>query len=126
MNLSRLIWLGLVVHFAFFTTVYAIVGDDKAGLTLFAAGIAFASLVAGWTWVWWRRHGELSSDRPGADASDDAGPVGVFAAASLRPLALGIGMTGVVLGVVIGVWMVLIGLAIVVSQVALLVRDVDS
>ena len=126
MRLSRLIWLGGVVHFAFFGTVYAIVGDDAAGLTLFAAGIAFAGLVAGWTWVWWRQHDELASDRAEADASDDAGPVGVFAAASLRPLALGVGMTGIALGVVIGVWMVLIGLAIVASQVALLVRDVDS
>jgi len=48
------------------------------------------------------------------------------ATASLRPLVLGVGMTGIVLGVVIGVWMVLVGLAIVASQVALLVRDVDS
>ena len=126
MNLSRLIWVGGVVHFAFFAIVYAIVADESAGLTLFAAGVAFAGLVAGWTWVWWRRHGDLASDRAGADASDEAGPVGVFAAASLRPLALGVGMTGIVLGVVIGVWMTLVGLAIVASQVALLVRDVDS
>ena len=126
MNASRLIWLGGVVHFAFFTVVYAIVADESAGLTLFAAGIAFAGLVAGWTWVWWRRHGDLPSDLPEADASDEAGPVGVFTAASLRPLALGVGMSGIVLGVVIGVWMTLVGLALVASQVALLIRDVDS
>lgn len=126
MKLSRLIWIGGVVHFAFFTVVYAIVADDAAGLTLFAAGIAFAGLVAAATWVWWRRHGDLASDRADADASEESGPVGVFAAASLRPLALGAGMTGIVLGVVIGVWMTLVGLAIVASQVALLVRDTDS
>jgi cytochrome c oxidase subunit IV len=125
-NLARLVWLGGVVNFTFFAIVYAIVGDDAAGLTLFVAGIGFAALVAGWTWMWWRQHDELAADRADADASDDAGPVGVFASASLRPLALGIGMTGIVLGVVIGVWMVLIGLAIVASQVALLIRDVDS
>ena len=126
MNLSRMIWFGGVVHFAFFAVVYAIVADESAGLTLFVAGIAFAGLVSGWTWVWWRRHGDLPSDLPEVDASDEVGPVGVFAAASLRPLALGVGMTGIVLGVVIGVWMTLVGLAIVASQVALLVRDVDS
>jgi hypothetical protein len=125
-KLSRLIWIGGAVHFAFFTVVYAIVADDAAGLTLFAAGIAFAGLVAAATWVWWRRHGDLASDRADADASEESGPVGVFAAASLRPLALGAGMTGIVLGVVIGVWMTLVGLAIVASQVALLVRDTDS
>jgi hypothetical protein len=125
-NLSRRIWVGGVVHFAFFTVVYAIVADESAGLTLFAAGIVFAGLLAGWTSVWWRRHGDMPSDLPDVDASDAAGPVGVFASASLRPLALGAGMTGIVLGVVIGVWMTLVGLAIVASQVALLVRDVDS
>jgi hypothetical protein len=123
---SRLIWLGGVVHFAFFAVVYAIVTDEAAGLTLFASGIAFAGLIAGWTWMWTRRHGDLAADRAEIDASEAAGPVGVFAAASLRPLALAVGMTGIVLGVVIGVWMTLVGLAIVVSQVALLVRDVDS
>ena len=126
MNLSRRIWFGGVVHFVFFTLVYAIVADESAGLTLFAAGIVFAGLVAGWTSVWWRRHGDLAADLPDADGSDAAGPVGVFTAASLRPLALGAGMTGVVLGVVLGVWMTLVGLAIVASQVALLVRDTDS
>jgi hypothetical protein len=126
MRLSHLIWLGGVGHFAFFAIVYAIVADDKAGLTLFTAGIAFAGLIAAWTWVWWRGHGDLPADRAQADASDDAGPIGVFTAASLRPLVLGVGMAGIVLGVVIGVWMVLVGLAIVASQVALLVRDVDS
>jgi hypothetical protein len=125
-NLTRLIWIGGVVHFAFFAVVYAMVADESAGVTLFAAGIAFAGLVAGWTWVWWRRHGDLASDRADADTSDEAGPIGVFTAASLRPLALGVGMTGIALGVVIGVWMTLVGLAIVASQVALLVRDVDS
>ena len=70
MRLSRLIWLGGVVHFAFFATVYAIVADDAAGLTLFTAGIAFAALVAGWTALWWRRHGDLSADVAEADASD--------------------------------------------------------
>ncbi len=126
MRLSRLIWLGGAVHFAFFATVYAIVGDDAAGLTLLTAGVAFSALVAAWTALWWRTHGDLSSDDVAADAADAAGPVGVFTAASLRPLVLGVGMTGIVLGVVLGVWMLLVGIAIVVSQVALLVRDVDS
>jgi cytochrome c oxidase subunit IV len=125
-NLSRVIWLGGVTHFVFFAVVYAIVADESVGVTLFVGGIAFTGLVAGWTWVWWRRHGDLEADRSDAIASDDAGPVGVFAAASLRPLALGAGMTAIVLGVVIGVWLTLVGLALVASQVALLVRDVDS
>jgi hypothetical protein len=127
MRLALAIWLAGAVHFTAFAVIYAVSADEAAGEVLLLAGVGFAALGAGWTWLWYRRHGdELPSDRADADVSEGAGPVGVFPAASLRPLALGVGMTGVVLGLVIGVWMLLVGLAIVASQVALLVRDVDS
>ena len=45
--------------------------------------------------------------------------------ASLRPLALGVGLSAAALGVVLGSWMLLGGVAIIASQVALLVRDAD-
>ena len=64
-------------------------------------------------------------DRTDADAVDEVGVVGVYPTASLRPLALGVGITAAVLGVVLGSWMLLAGVAIVASQVALLVRDAD-
>ena len=60
-----------------------------------------------------------------ADAADEIGVVGVYPTASLRPLALAVGMTATVLGIVVGSWMVIAGAAIVASQVALLVRDAD-
>ena len=65
----------------------------------------------------WRRHA-IPVRRP-------TRVVGVYPTASLRPLALAAGMTAVVLGVTLGSWMLIAGLAIVVSQVALLVRDAD-
>jgi hypothetical protein len=126
-RLALTIWLLGVVHYGLFAVIYAIAADEAAGEVLLIAGIGFAALVAGWTWLWYRRHGDqLPSDRADADMGEGAGPVGVFPAASLRPLALGVGLTGVVLGIVVGVWMTLVGLAIIASQVALLVRDADS
>ena len=127
MRLALAIWLGGVVHYAAFAVIYAIATDEAAGEVLLIGGIPFAALGAGWTWVWYRHHrDQMPSDRADADVGEGAGPVGVFPAASLRPLTLGVGMTGIVLGLVIGIWMTLVGLAIVASQVALLVRDVDS
>jgi hypothetical protein len=127
MRLALAIWVAGVVHFAGFAVIYALSADEAAGEVLLIAGAAFAGLVAGWAWVWYRNHrDELPSDRADADMSEGAGPVGVFPTASLRPLALGVGMSGVALGVVVGLWMTLVGLAIVLSQVALLIRDVDS
>jgi hypothetical protein len=44
-----MIWIGGAAHFTFFAIVYALVDDEAAGVTLFAAGIGFTGLIAGWT-----------------------------------------------------------------------------
>jgi hypothetical protein len=49
----------------------------------------------------------------------------VFPTASLRPLALGVGITATTLGIVLGSWMLIAGIGIIASQVALLTRDAD-
>ena len=51
--------------------------------------------------------------------------VGIYPSASLRPLALAFGASAAVLGVALGSWMTIAGVAIVASQVALLTRDAD-
>jgi hypothetical protein len=40
-------------------------------------------------------------------------------------VAVAVGMTGIALGVVLGSWMTMAGVALVASQVALLTRDAD-
>jgi hypothetical protein len=126
MKTELTLWVGVTVHFITFGVLYAIVGDDPAGASLLLLAVGLGALVALWTWNW-RRHQRASrpEDRPDADAVDETGVVGVYPTASLRPLALAAGITAVVLGVTLGSWMLIAGLAIVVSQVALLVRDAD-
>ena len=126
MKTELTLWAGVTVHFIAFGVLYAVVGDDPAGAALLLLAAGLGGLVALWTWNW-RRHHRVSrpEDRPDADPADETGVVGVYPTASLRPLALAAGMTAVVLGVTLGSWMLIAGLAIVVSQVALLVRDAD-
>ncbi len=126
MKLEMILWLGVTVHFTAFGVFYAIVGDDPAGATLLLLAAGLGALVAIWTWGWRRKHPHpRPADRGDADVADETGAVGIFPAASLRPLAIAVGVTGTVLGVVLGSWMTIAGLGIVVSQVALLVRDAD-
>jgi hypothetical protein len=120
------LWVGATVFAVVIAVAYAIVGHEPVGVTLLVCAVAFMALIAGWTTAWRRRHGGRPSDDTDGDAGDDAGSVGAFAAASLRPLVLAAGMTAIVLGLVVGIWMTLVGGAIVASQVALLVRDIDS
>jgi hypothetical protein len=127
MRLELALWAGVTVYFTAIGALYWLVDGDPAGATLLLMATGLGGLVAGWIWDWRRRH--RRPDRPEdlteADSADATGLVGVYPTASLRPIALAVGLTATALGVVLGSWMLLGGIAIVASQVGLLVRDAD-
>ena len=128
MRTELIIWTLAVAFYAVLGAIYWIVGGDAAGASLLLMGTFLGGLVAGWIWDWRRRNRRSiprPSDRVDADAADETGIVGVFPTASLRPLALGVGISAAALGVVLGSWMLLAGIGIIASQVALLTRDAD-
>jgi hypothetical protein len=126
MRLETMIWAGVTVYFTVLAIAYLIVADEPVGVALLLAGAALGGLVVGWSWDWGRRHGERPEDLADADAADAAGFVGVYPTESLRPVALAVGSTAILAGVALGSWMTMAGVAIVASQVLLLVRDLDS
>ena len=128
MKLETMLWAGVMVYFTLIGAIYWLVGGDPAGATLLLMATAVGGLAAGWMWDWRRRNPSAHprpQDRTDADARDETGIVGVFPTASLRPLALGAGITATALGVVLGSWMTIAGVGIIASQVALLTRDAD-
>jgi hypothetical protein len=125
-RLETLLWGAVTVYFAVIGVVYLLTGGDAAGVTLLLTASAFGGLIAGWTWDWGRHHGERIEDQGDTDASDLTGVVGVYPTASLRPLALAMGVAAMVVGIPVGSWLSMIGIAVVASQVLLLVRDTDT
>lgn len=126
MRTEIVLWSGVVVYFAVIGVVYLFVSADPVGVSLLLTATGLGGLVAGWSWDWGRRNGERVQDRSDTDASDETGLVGVYPTESLRPVALAVGSTALLLGVALGSWMSMIGLAIIASQVLLLVRDLDT
>lgn len=126
MRLEAILWSGVTVYFVVIGVIYLLVGGDTTGISLLLMGAGLGGLVAGWTWSWHRDHTERIQDRGDVDASDLIGIVGVYPTASLRPVALAIGTTAIVLGIALGSWMSMAGLALVASQVMLLTRDADT
>jgi Cytochrome c oxidase subunit IV len=127
-KLETILWVGVTVYFGLIGGLYWLVGGDPAGASLMLMATGLGGLVAGWLWDWRRRHPHdvpRPADRADADAADEVGVVGVFPIASLRPLALAVGISATVLGVVLGSWMLIAGVGIIASQVALLTRDAD-
>ena len=126
MRLEMVLWAGVTVYFTVIGAIYWAVGGDPAGASLLLMATAVGGLVAGWAWDWRRHHDPpRPEDAPDADAADAVGVVGTYPTASLRPLALAAGLSASALGLVLGSWMLLGGIAIITSQVALLVRDAD-
>ncbi len=126
MRLEAILWTGVTVYFTVIGLIYWLVSVDPVGVTVLLMATGLGGLVAGWTWDWSRRHDDRIVDRADTDASDRTGIVGVYPTASLRPVALAIGVTAVFVGIPLGSWMSMGGLAIVASQVLLLVRDLDT
>ena len=126
MRAENLLWGGVTIYYAVLAVIYQSVGGEPAGVTLLALAAVFGGLVAGWITAWRRHHPSARpEDRPDADMADDTGTVGTFPTASIRPLGLAIGMSGLVTGVMVGSWMSIAGLAILASQVALVTHDAD-
>ena len=126
MRTELVIWALVVAFYTVVGAIYWLVGGDPAGASLLLMGTFLGGLVAGWIWDWRRHHHHpRPQDRVDADAEDETGIVGVYPTASLRPLALGVGITATALGIVLGSWMTIAGVGIIASQVALLTRDAD-
>ncbi len=126
MRLEAILWSVVVVYFAAIGVIYYAFGGEPAGIALLLAAAALGGLIAAWTWDWTRRNAPRVEDQADTDASDLSGIVGVYPTTSLRPIALAVGTACTVLGVAMGSWLSMIGLAIVASQVLLLVRDTDT
>lgn len=126
MRLEAILWTGVTLYFTAIGLIYWLVSVDPVGVTVLLMATGLGGLVAGWTWDWSRRHDDRIVDRADTDASDRTGIVGVYPTASLRPVALAVGVTAVFVGIPLGSWMSMGGLAIVASQVLLLVRDLDT
>ncbi len=125
MRIEAILWTGVACYLALIGITYLFVSGEVIGVTILLFASAGGGLIGGWLWHWNRSNTVRAEDISDADASAEVGVVGVYPSASMRPLGVAIGMTGVALGVAVGLWMTLAGLAIIASQVTLLVRDAD-
>lgn len=125
MRVEAILWTTTAVYFAVLGAVYLVLSRDPAGATVLLIGAPFGGLIAGWLW---HAHGTgvaIAADEVDGDAADETGVVGTYTTDSIRPLALAAGFVAALLGLVIGLWLTGSALALIASQVALIVRDAD-
>ncbi|HVM26380.1 MAG TPA: cytochrome c oxidase subunit 4 [Mycobacteriales bacterium] len=95
------------------SVIYWYFSNDWTGTTALVFSILLAFMVAYYLWFTARRMEARPEDRPDAEIAEGAGEVGFFPPHSWWPIGLAAGFTTACIGLVIGPFLALIGLAIV-------------
>jgi hypothetical protein len=117
-------WLftAMALFFAAVTPVYSYFSRDPAGTAVLGISFGMSGLIAFFLLIQHRRgSGGRPSDRKDAEIEEGAGELGFFAPTSGWPIAIAFGAVIIAAGVAFGVWLMLIGAAILVPSVAFLV-----
>lgn len=110
MKISSVLFLVLAVCYLIAGVVYRSYTDEPAGFVMLIALFLFALALAGFVFVTLRSlPGPLPEDRADADMEDATGPIIYFPTSSVWPLALALGVAGIGLGLVVGLWWTLLG-----------------
>ncbi len=125
MRIQAILWTLVAAFYGILGVIYLALSGEPAGSVILLVGCAFGGLIAGWLWHWQQHHPTPAADLVDADAGDEAGLVGVYTTDSIRPLALAAAFAGIWVGLVVGIWLTGVGLALMASQIALIVRDTD-
>jgi hypothetical protein len=91
------------------TIVYWYWSKDPTGTTALALSAALGTLIGYYALFLHRRMGYRPSDRGDADIEEGAGELGFFSPHSWWPLIAGAASATVALGLIIGWWLVIIG-----------------
>ncbi|GAA0306694.1 cytochrome c oxidase subunit 4 [Streptomyces polychromogenes] len=107
-------WLftGTALFFGATTAVYRLLSTDPAGSSALCVSFVMSALVAAFLWRQHRRGGERPEDRGDAEAVDASGRRIFFPDRSYYPVLTAAGAALTALGVVQGLWLLLIGFGV--------------
>ena len=110
MKTSWLLVIGLSIFYAIMTVIYWQLGGEPVGITAIALSGGLALIVGFYLWFTSRRLGNLlPEDNLQGEIADSAGELGFYSPHSWWPLPVALSACTVGLGLIIGWWLVLIG-----------------
>jgi hypothetical protein len=107
-------WLftGWACFFGLMALFYGIFAAEPGGKAALTVAFLMSGLVAAFCWAQHLKKGRRPADDPSAEIAAGAGPLEFFAPASLYPLLTAAGAAVLALGIVYGVWLVVIGFGV--------------
>lgn len=112
MKMESALFGGVALFFAGIAGLYGGWSREPAGSAVLVIAFLMAALVSFFSAVQYRRRGLRPQDRKDAEIADAAGPVEFFPAASRWPIVTAAGFALAAGGVVYGLWLFLIGMAV--------------
>jgi hypothetical protein len=110
MKTSWILFLGLALFYVIMAVIYWQVGGEPVGITAIALSAGLSLIVGFYLWFTSRRLGNvLPEDNQLGEIADSAGEMGLFSPHSWWPLPVALSACTVGLGLIIGWWLVLIG-----------------
>lgn len=119
MKLEYRLMLGVSVFLAVVVIVYYPLSSETAGSTCLVFGAIAYLMLCGYLGLQYRRRHRIprAEDRQDGLAEHALGPIAYFPAASIWPVALGIGFVFMAVGLVYGAWFFTIGAMILLGAV---------
>jgi hypothetical protein len=114
MKVEGFLFVGCALFFAVMDVIYWLWSHDPTGTTALALTVGLAGLVGFYLLFTGRRVGPRPEDDRDGEIADGAGELGFFSPHSWWPLFVALAAATASLGVVIGWWMLLIGMLAVV------------
>ena len=118
MKIGWQLFNGLAVFYLLTAILYWQIGGEAVGITAIGLSGGLAFIVGFYLWFTDRRSGgTLPEDNLEGEIADRAGEMGFFSPHSWWPLPVGLAMTAVGLGLIIGWWLTLIAACVLIFSV---------
>lgn len=112
------LFVGLALFYLIMTVIYWQVGGEAVGITAIALSAGLSIIIGFYFWFTDRRSGGLlPEDNLDGEIADAAGEIGFFSPHSWWPLPVALSLCVTFLGLVIGWWLVMIGVGFLVVSI---------
>jgi len=127
MKASWILFAGLALFYTLMSSIYWTIGGDPAGIACLILSAGLAYLVAFYVWFTQKKIGNiLPEDNLNAEIADGAGELGFYSPHSWWPLPLAASAIIVGLGLIIGWWLVAIGIGALVISIVGFVTEYEK
>ncbi|MFF3906100.1 cytochrome c oxidase subunit 4 [Streptomyces sp. NPDC001848] len=103
------LFAGVALFFMLTDAAYTWFAREPAGIAALSVSFGMSSVIAFFCLINYRRKGPRPEDRPDSDVRERSGTIDFFPPHSVYPVVTALGAAVIAIGIVYGVWIILVG-----------------